>query len=101
MSAPVLTIDDLIVRLEAAKKVSKLGGNTVVHLCEDFREYVPISDTVLDEDQDGAVFLLKLWENHNEIKQNQIKKTVEADKRAFQVFQATLNRRAEQDEKHS
>ena len=57
-----ITIDDLIERLTVAKQVSPLKGDTVVHLCEEDREYIPFNDAKLDVDQNGAVFILSTTE---------------------------------------
>jgi len=51
-----LTIDELMKALQIAKIDSPLGGDTVVHLCEDERGYEPFEGALLEAD----VFLLKL-----------------------------------------
>jgi hypothetical protein len=57
---PSLTLDELIEKATKAREESKLGGRTVVHLCEQGREYIRFIDAVLDQDTDGAVFVLML-----------------------------------------
>jgi hypothetical protein len=54
----ILTLDSLIEAATEAKANSPLGGETVVHLCEQDREYIAIGGTLLDVDEDGAVFLV-------------------------------------------
>jgi hypothetical protein len=57
-SRKLITLDKLIAAATEAKAKSPLGGDTVVHLCEYEREYIPINGTLLDVDEDGAVFLV-------------------------------------------
>jgi hypothetical protein len=58
----MVTLDDLIAAALAAKAKSPLGGDTVVCLCENDREYVELTCTALDTDpehpEDGAHFLV-------------------------------------------
>lgn len=56
----VLTLDELIAKAIKAREESKLGGGTVVCLCEQQREYIEFTDAKLDQDEDGAVFILLL-----------------------------------------
>lgn len=57
-----LTLDELIAAALDAKARSPLGGETVVHHCENDREYISATRAVLDTDpehpEDGAVFLV-------------------------------------------
>jgi len=57
-----LTVSELVARLHEVTAQSRLLGDTVVVLCEDGREYVEIAEVDLDQDEDGAVILLKLAE---------------------------------------
>jgi hypothetical protein len=58
----MLTLDELITDALAAKEKSPLGGGTVVHHCEEDREYIAATKAFLDTDpehpEDGAVFLV-------------------------------------------
>lgn len=54
----MITIDELIEKLQDARNKTPLGGNVVVCLCEDDREYVSFTEAKLDADKDGAIFIL-------------------------------------------
>lgn len=58
----MLTLDELIAAALEAKAKSPLGGGTVVHHCENDREYIAATRAILDTDpecpEDGAVFLV-------------------------------------------
>ena len=58
----MMTVDDAINLLSEFKKQSRLGGNTVLVLCETDREYTPIEFLKLDQDSDGAVVLCGIHE---------------------------------------
>lgn len=55
-----LTIDDVIEALTIAKRRAQLGGNTVVALCEEDREYVSFVDVGIENDPDGSTCLVSL-----------------------------------------
>jgi hypothetical protein len=57
--AKTLVLDELTTLIEKAKQRSRLGGNTCVYVCLPGTEYVPLTGTTLDQDGQGAVFLLK------------------------------------------
>lgn len=59
MTTPT-TLTELIVAAQDAIAKSPLGGETVVHLCEFEREYRPIIGTMLECDDNGAVFLVEV-----------------------------------------
>ncbi len=56
----MVTISEAIKILTEAAECSPLGGDTVIHLCEDEREYLPFDRARLDADDAGAVFLFCL-----------------------------------------
>lgn len=59
-----MSIDDLIAALQKAREESCLGGETVVCLCEDEREYTQLTSVALDHDPNdaSAVCLVKVGE---------------------------------------
>jgi hypothetical protein len=54
-----MTLDQLIQEAKEARKISPLGGDTVVYICLLDLEYIPVEYTDLDIDQSGAVFLIE------------------------------------------
>lgn len=63
MSKTPLTVGTLVQRLQEVATRSHLGLETVVVLCEDYREYQEFVEVDLDQDEDpenGAVITLKL-----------------------------------------
>ena len=63
LSMRPLTIRTLIDELQKVAAESHLGSDTVVVLCEAAREYVEFAEVVLEQDDQGALVLLKLrWD---------------------------------------
>lgn len=56
-----ITIDQAIEALQIAKRRSPLGGNTVIHLCEEDIEYRVFRDIGIETDSSGAVCLFSMF----------------------------------------
>ena len=55
-----MTVGEMIARLQEMASESRLGMSTVVMLCEAEREYIEFHDVKLEQDNDGALVLLKV-----------------------------------------
>jgi hypothetical protein len=60
-----MTIDEAIAQLEAARKVARLGGGTVLYMClvGSEIEYLPVDSIVAENDPDGALCTLMVSEH--------------------------------------
>ena len=52
-----MTLDQLIIAAIEAKAKSPLGGDTIVHLCEDDLEYTTAAQAVLDTEIEHNIVL--------------------------------------------
>lgn len=60
------SIDEVIFELNRVREESRLRGGTCVCLCEDDREYTPITGVGLEKSQDGAVCLIFIGQPSND-----------------------------------